>query len=429
MTSPNLPRVARLLTTVPALLFLLWIPIYWASSNVLKDSGVYVSDDVMFRADTKRAYHDMVGEREGRHHHTSGHPNYVIFHQPLGAALRAGQEMWDSKTLRRDSKKIASMLLSSTAGAGAVALLAALLLSIGMNRWTAALFACVLGFSTSHLIFASIPETYIFSALGLTSLGYLSANRDKSSRWWQLGAVYAASNLTTNLMNVGVWAMVRKWDVSSSFWLWIKRIAISVTASIALLIALNIVQRLIYPNTTLFFLPSAVAKESGWATLERLQNPVLHGSILLKHLFITNIVAPLPMIAKPFGIAMASIEEAGWPQMQSAAPLLGLWSAFLLLASAGLWQRDLRNPLVLGTVALLIFNAIFFLFFGHDRMLYTGLWTHLTVMLVAFGCHSATQVWPRLSKIQPWALAIFVCGQAINNWGFLHQVLAITKSS
>jgi hypothetical protein len=407
-------------------LFAVFMVVYLGSGMKMKDTDMYIRDDVFFRADTERALKDLMGERTQAHVHTSGHPNFIIFHQPIGYVLREIIKAEIKGTKLIDRRRLASVLVTATAGAAAATLFYSLLLALGLPKLRAAIFTSVLGFSTSHLFFASTPETYIFSALGLIWVSLLAVRNGGSSAWWQLACVYACSNLTTNIALVGIWTLVR-YRNEPSLKKWLFAVTISLVVTGLLMVALSCVQLFFYPQTLLFFIPSAVGRESGWLYWEHLQQPMLHTRVLLQHMGLSNIISPEPAATKPFGLAMASIESGTWEHFAPALPLHSFWLGVLLAGLAGLGRKVTQQPAVLAGIALLAFNFVFFFIFGHDRMLYCALWTANTVMIVAVGWESLIARLPKFNQALTAVLVLLVASQAWHNWAFLDKIMALVQ--
>ena len=421
--------VFRRLATTSCALFVFFFAFYFNTGEKLYDTPVYDRGDVFFRADTRRAWRDMVGDRTSSHVHTSGHPNFVIFHQPVGYGLTVGiKKVFGGKKLR--ASKMASILMTASAAAGTVTLFYLLLLANGIPVVRGVLFSCVLGFSTVQVFYGAVPETYVFSALGLTAVAFLACRRDLGEPWWQLAAVYAWSALTTNIVLIGIWALVRHWQ--RPLLACVRKVAVSIAITIALVVALNVVQRLIYPGTVLFFHSQSVAKESSWLYWENLQEPLKHARILLQHQWISNIIAPEPVRTFPFGpdAPMASVEAGTWDMLRPAWPLFTVWCMVLVYAATSLFNRRFYTPAVLGALGVMVFNFFFFFVFGHDRMLYAALWTSISVFLVAAGCETLLQRKPAMSKPLMILLMVLIIGQAWHNWHFLGKIAALvmTKS-
>lgn len=416
----------RRLASVPSVLFVVFFAIYFNAGQKLRETAVYDRGDVFFRADTRRAWRDMVGDRLSSHVHTSGHPNFVIFNQPICTALT----VWIKKRFvctKNEAGKTASILMTSAAGAGTVSFFYLLLLAHGIPWTRGVLFSCVLGFSTVGLFYAGVPETYGFSALGLTAIAWLAMRRDVKEPWWQFAALYAWSALTTNIVLVGIWALARHWQQPLK--IWVKRVAVSVGITTALMVALNVVQLLIYPGTVLFFVPHSVARESTWLYWGRLQSPVETSRVLLQHQWLSNIIAPEPVRTIPFGpkVPMASIESGTWDTFAPAWPLFALWCVVLLGAATALFNKRLYTPTILAATGVMAFNFVFFFVFGHDRMLYAALWTSVSVFLIAAGWESLVQRVPALSKALCAVLVVLVLGQAWHNWQFLGKLVEVVK--
>ncbi len=422
LSSP--PRRAH--RAVPIVLGFAFFMFYFLAGRQMLASPVYERDDVFFRADTERALRDITGTRQMNHGHTTGHPNFVLFHAPLGSWLGSSIKGLSVGMKTKEASQRASHMLTSSAGALTVVAFYGLLVACGLARSRACLFAAVLGFSAVHVFYAAVPETYIFSALGLTVVAWLSLRPGSSSFSWALAAVYAWSALTSNVVTIGLWALARFYHPS---WMaWFKKTSLALGAVFLAMLLLSFAQKAIYPKTNLFFMPHAVAEESGWLTAERLSDAAHSSKILSQHLFVSNIVAPEPVATTVFAKPMGSIEQGTWETVAPAAPLVLLWSAFLVGSGAALCFRQFYRPGVLVALAVLGFNFAFFFIFGHDRMLYAALWTSMTVFLVAASTEFWLQRWPRLIPAVSSALVALIVGLAWHHCHFLGKLVRLIPS-
>ena len=412
------------------LVFLCCFIVYLAAGFKLENSGIYDrgGNDHFFRSDTRRAFIDIAGDRETKHWHTSAHPNFVIFHQPLAAGLQCLIKAFKHKLPKDAVMRRASIIITSAGGAAAAAMFCQLLLLRGLPRTRALLFTAVLAASTSHLFFASVPETYIFSALGIIVIMWLALRDGTKEGWWQLAALYTWSVLTSNLVTIGIWALIRHRAAG------LRGMVLRVTTSLAItacaLLLLNGLQWRVYPQSDLFF-ASKHDTQSNWLYWEHLHQPMHHAKVLLQHLGLSNIVAPDPVsAAAPVETgetphAMASIEAGTWAQFAPAWPLHGLWLLIVLGAVVSLCRPQTWNIALLGCATVLAFNFVFFFIFGHDRMLYSALWTSSSVLLIALAWEPMAKRYARIFAI---GLAVFVVCQLWHNWAFLDKIMAITAA-
>src|SRR5688572_29660029 len=88
----------------------------------------------------------------------AAHPSVHLIFRPL---------TWMLSIFTGGNRYEANLLLLSLAGGGCVFLMWKIVKQISMEDSYAILFASLLGLSASHLIFATVIETYIFSALCL----------------------------------------------------------------------------------------------------------------------------------------------------------------------------------------------------------------------------------------------------------------------
>jgi hypothetical protein len=410
----------------PLLLFLGWLILLGAYRLVAlqtTDSPLHVRDNVCFRSDTKRALGDLAGARLQDHNHTTGHPNFVILHQPLGNAIREAYRANDKNLKPAAARRLAGPWVTAAGGAGAVIMLflcLRLLLPVRRSLWFALIFAT----SASTVFYASVPETYIFSSLGICAMAWAALRQGKGGAFaWQAAVVYAVSNLTVNIVPAAIWSLLRFQGPR-----WWKKTLAAFLVSGAALVVLSLLQRAIYPQTSLFFLPGSVSREAGWLTWEHLSTPWHTLRILLQHLFLTNIVAPEPVVVEVLGLPMASVEAGNWAMLKPSFPLLALWILVLAAAAWGLRQRASWTPALLAAAAVLAFNLCFFSVFGHDRMLYAALWTPMTILLAAAGTETFLRQYPALAKIWDCALFVLCAGMAWHHWHFMGKLSALVPA-
>jgi hypothetical protein len=404
------------------LLFMACFALYLAGAQRLSSTPMFERDNVFFRSDTHRVFEELTGDRSADFRRTSAHPAFVLLHNPLGRALTFCIEALGAP--RQLARQHASALLTALAGALAAVLALHLLRELGVGALRAWLFAALLAASAAHWVFASAPETWIFSALGLAATA-LAAARPGLPEWrFQLAAAYAFSIVTSNLVPVGLLALLRHAQVPG---LGAARVAARAAGSallaVAIVAGLSLVQKAIYPTTDYFFAPRSVTKEAKWIKWGRwTETPVETAKILVRHLALDNVVAPAPANDPHEGLAMASIEHAGRPQYGSRLPALAAWAAILVLAARGALQRGLYTPPVLAFLAVLAFNLAFHSLFGNDRMLYACDWTVFTITVVAAAFERGAPPSGRPAHAATALLVAFLPLQLASNWRFLAEI-------
>ena len=400
--------------------------LYWNTSAKFKDSAVYERQDVFFRSDSRRVYNDLILKREASHSNTSAHPTFVLFHQPLGFTLANWVKSQNKGMPIETARRYAARSMTVAAGALCVTGFFVTLLTLGLCRTRAALFSALFACSNTAIFFASIPETYVFSALGLIAIASHAIHRPSTHEgWWLASSLYAIGNLTSSVVQVGIWSLCRYAGQGSNLTRVLWHSLRSGLIAVLLLISLSLVQKAIYPSTTLFFLPKSVVGQSAWLTWENLKTPLHTSGIVLQHLIHTNIVAPQPVRTTFNGQPMGSIEKGTWDTLRPAFPLHAAWSLILLGGIGGLCRRSALTPPVLAALGCLLFSALFFAVFGNDRMLYSAIWTPFTLLLVAAGWETWLRTRPQLALGFAALLPLFILAQAIHHWRFLDTLLAL----
>jgi len=414
----------RLERWLPSALFAFGFALALLGGARLAGTPMFERDNVFFRSDTHRAFVDLAGARSEDHRRTSTHPVFVLLHNPLGQGL--AQLFAAAGTQPELARRRASLALTAAAGglAAALGFLLLRVLRVGVAR--AALFAAVLAASSSHWTFASIPETWIFSALALGAAA-LAAARPGGAEWrFQLAAVYAIAVVTTNLVPVAILALLRHVEGGAAgLAAVLRRAARSTALALVLVLGLALVQQALYPTTTLFFAPSSVTKETKWVKWSHwLERPATTVKILVRHLAFDNVVAPEATNQPHDGLAMASIEEAGRSHYRSRLGVLAVWIAVLAVAARGALRGALFRPPLLAALAILAFDFAFHSFFGNDRFLYSCGWTVFTVAAVAAAFEAGAPAGGRLGTAATALLALFLALQLASNWRFLGELAA-----
>jgi hypothetical protein len=427
MTAASRPPLARAL---PLVLFLCSFALYLAGSLKLAATDAVLRDNVFFRSDTRRVFIDLTGPRDADHRRTSTHPIFVLIHHPIGRGL---VHALDAAGLERETaRRTAAALVTATAGGLAVVLAFAWLQALGVARARAAIFAGILAASASYWFFASVPETWIFSALSLAALALVATRKGEPEWRFQLAAVYSLGVLTTNAIPVGIFALLRHWHgdgTRAGILRTFARGAASGAAALAIVVALSFMQKAIYPTTTLFFLRETVGKEQQWIKWgPLLESPLGTARILLRSVALDAVIAPQAMTQLHDGEPMASIEHAGAGHYRSRIAVLLLWAAILAVAARGALRPGYWTPPVVAALALLAWNLAFHSFFGNDRFLYSCDWAIFIVGVVALGFDRAQAQGARAAALATALAAAFLAAELLSNWRFLGEAAAASAA-
>lgn len=282
----------------------------------------------------------------------------------------------------------AALLLIALTGAGCVFLMWRFLLDATGNETTALGFAGILGVSTSHLIFSSVTETYIFSAFGLLLLFTLIQPREQPlTKMIPAGILTLGITVSNFAQGMIAFFMVRR---NGREWLTFTSI------TLALGVALTLLTNMIYPRwNTFFFSPTDLLFESKHAGHFQV-NMSKRAIQLGKDLFLHNVAAPKPMhkIEEPenrlpfprFNFAYFHPTLVEYRQHRYGIPAIGLWMLLLVGAFASFLIQNRKSPhlkVQLTAIVLLGFNFLLHLDYGFEPFLYTPNWTYLTVIFVA----------------------------------------------
>ncbi len=233
-------------------------------------------------------------------------------------------------------------------------------------------FASLLGLSASHLIFASVIESYIFSTLCLLFFIWLLLDNRPDYLLIITGVVTLGITIT-NIAQQGLTALF----TGKKF----ARLVLIFASILIAAAALNFVSRLIYPVTEYFFLPGNLSGEQRFAQDVDLQR----AGLMAENILVYSVAAPEPYSGMRHGMPRfnflngAILEYAwfGWPAV------LG-WGCLLVMGVIG-YVRDPRwKHLGTAMLACLFFNFVLHIGYGVEPFLYSADWTYALILFTAF---------------------------------------------
>ncbi len=323
---------------------------------------------------------------------------------------------------------IAALLLLTLTGAGCVFLMWRFVLTATGNPTYALAFAGLLGISASHLTFATVAESYIFSAFGLLWLFTLLQSKERPD-WRMVPAGVATLGVTVSnfAQSLIAFFIIRR---NGREWLTFA----SITAAIG--VALMLFTNLMYPRwSTVFFSPTDLLFETRHTgQIQRIDAP---GRITLlgKNLFLYNMAAPAPMHnteekegRAPFPRMNFLYTHPAMPEYQQhryGPPALLLWSGLLLGAFLAFFIQNRRSPHLrfqVTALALFAFNFLLHLDYGFEPFLYTANWTYLLVMFVALSLSFTAN-----HRFAHLILMICLLALTVNNIAFVRIVAGIIQ--
>lgn len=410
--------VTRRSPLVPALglgFFALYLG--WGLAFHIQCPRLFFYLDEVFDADIPSRIIDLT-RVQGPHPRSQYHPLFVLLLNPLGFGLRT---LLRSGLGIEASGRVAAIALCSVAGGGTVALFARLLIALGLAPLRAALWTLVFGLSACQLVFASLPESWIFSGLALVLLFSLGARSGPPRDGLVLAGAAAFGMAVTNL---GAAALVR------ARWLVAERrpapilVGLARYLSLVLLLTalLATLQAVVYPGTTPFYRLGSLARDDRQsfvttptpsALFERVQE-------VAAHFLFFDLVAPRLLVTETgTPRTIVDFEEASPAAFRTTGVIHAvLWSALLVLSLSGLART--WDPLIAALALWLASQAALHMVFGTSLFLYSCQWTFAVVALAAVGTH---RLGARRSLDA--ALLALVALQAWTNTAFLLEILRL----
>ncbi|OGO26644.1 MAG: hypothetical protein A2Y54_05840 [Chloroflexi bacterium RBG_16_51_16] len=319
----------------------------------------------------------------------------------------------------------AALFLNSLAGAVCVYLMVLLVNAILHNKTYALLSAALLGFSTAHLWFGSVIESYIFSAATLL-IFFVILQTNQKSNWGLVLSSLAVFGITiTNAAQTFIGFLVKNRNLKSFI-----RFSILV---LSIAVILSVLHAAWYPSAQIFFLPSQAQAEEGFS-ISILREPAWRAMgrlvLLVRTVFLYTMIAPQPFVQVEevggtfprfnfFHIAPGEYAYSSYDGV--GAVLVYFWAALLLCAGVLFLRKTIRShslDLTAGFALCVLFNFLLHLQYGYEPFLYSPDWAFALVAftVLSFGEY-ADQRW--LQAV--WM--VFLVLLVINQWQFFNFVI------
>lgn len=330
----------------------------------------------------------------------AAHPFVHILFRPLNAIL---------STLALGNQYETNLFILSFTGGGCVFLAWQIIKKITTDEINAILFASLLGFSSSHLVFSGVVETYIFSSFFLLLFIWLLLSQKPAYLLLVVGITTFGITIT-NIIQQGLTIILLGRNL--------KRTIVLFSFVISIGIGLNILSKFIYPVTEYVFLPENLAGEQEFqkeVTLKR-------AGLMIENLIIYNIAAPEPYTSVRnemirFNFLNGTISQYKW----FGWPALVLWLVVFIMAFfyflKNIWLNLPSVHLSVAMLACLIFNYILHISYGVEPFLYSPDWTYALVIFTAINLSKyARQNWFNF------VVFLLVSSVFVNNMWFLYLV-------
>lgn len=404
-------------------IFYLLIGSHYLSIERSRGEG-YHDNDLYFQADSEFLVLKLFSTR-GYYKRAMFHPLFPIMFNPSAHVVQ---------------KVIANPYLVASlycALFGAVCILGSVYLFYHLSiPWPRSLlYASFVGLSSSHLVFSTIPDTYIFSMAGLIALMIVVVR--KAPLWcWALVSVYLVGVNIVNVLFVGI-AVLYAIFIEKDRWLpkvedWKntmkrKRLIRYLSQAGVLFAGLVLLQKLVlnfwllanprkpFQDTQFFFVPENITQMT-----ERFVS-------LAEHILYFNIVAPtakmVPHLRNPEFQLVSFRDTSGMDYPAFAWPGVFIWTGILIVAAWSVYHYQLyRLPVVKIALLCLLANTVFFYLYGDDMMLYSGEWTFFLLLLVFLGLEKVI----RKKRITQASLlfVLFLAMVLLNNLYFQWQMFS-----
>lgn len=382
--------------------------------------------DPLLGADVERVVYDLTAP--GAYHgYTAVHPLFVLFFNPIGAVLAEAL----------GSKVTAAVCLTSFIGALCVVVAHEFFRRAGVGVFNAVVYAAILGVSSAHIFFASVPETWIFAAIGLILVFTASSLYPGRAGPLIPAGVFSFAILIPNIFQGVIVHAVNIWK-SKSLKGTLAKSCFFVGAVLLCSSALSLLQKALYPSSQLFFLPNVLyVRLTGY--LWRFDQPaevVLRIPRLLAYVFGFNFFAPkLSVTPGPShkvcipDIPYVAFNEQAFHAFGVIAGVFWLvllaWGGFNFFRFRREW-----TPILTALFLWVLFNLFFFTIYGScELFIYSPNSTFAVLAWLALSSHGHYSAKGKISRIYSGLLVAFLAFEALNNGRFFFELISIYKIS
>ncbi len=310
------------------------------------------------------------------------HPAILVFLRPL---------VWFAALFLNGNRLQAIFLINALAGAACVFVFWLIVKRLTGNTTYTLIMASILGASTAHLLFGSMLETYIYSALALIIFVYMIQGEQKTvARTVPVGILVFGITIT-NFIQTCILYFLAAPKIKTVF-----KYAFLVLSAAALL---SILQVWIYPNAQSFLLPSNFLVEQHYRIELTRASWYVTGRIFLiaRAILLYGVVAPTPFILtkelgaivpnfRTFEVVIEGFHVAGYAGIADIT--VKFWMLIVGIAGVLFLLELFKTPKqMLFLISLLLclgFNLALHITYGDDPMLYSPDWVYALILFVAF---------------------------------------------
>lgn len=414
--------------------FLMFFFLYLGLGKTLESTKAFYSYDKLFQSDVPRVVSDFTAPDE-EHDRTTTHPLYVLFFNPAGVMLAK----------ITGSNVFAVLFITSLFGGTCVTMAQLFFEKMGLNSFVSLLWALMLGVSSTHVLFSSIPEAFIISASGIILLFLLAVTRPGSLYHFVPAGIFTLGITITNFFQSVIIFFCSLYY--KNFPRRTTRLIIFIALTLLISSGLSMLQRSLYPRSEVFFTPSTCSSELRIQKIytvkfNTFRDVFLRTVKLSEYFFLYNFIAPRPYVV-PFKTHLTpsiipqikARPGSFWTRIPAITfkassiahfYLPGFFAAILWLILIGvsfysaLRQSLCRTPIILALMGCASFNFLLHLFYGDDLFLYSAHWTFLILAFLAVTLKQYAE-----NRIFILTLIIILCMNVANSFCFFHDLVQI----
>jgi hypothetical protein len=346
-----------------------------AAGNTAFDPRVNDYWNIYFHADPNRVLNDIVPQPPGPDFHRKGgiHPIFsILLFVPVQLLMLLGVS------------KLAAFTALLVASAGfSAGLFYMIMRRLGLSLPASVAFAGAFMASATFVHWSPFVETYSFALLTGVTMLLVMTSPGYNPLWWILAS---AGTLSVTLTNWALGLATAFFHLPARKLIFVSAAAFSLVAGIAL------IQKIVFPESAVFFRPGVVYREKGFMQIGMEGNGYLRSWSPVQNIrsvLVTSAVAPPPALeddAIPAGVfRLVSNQHAPLTRSLVGSGAIACWAALLVIGLWGAWRALGHRAVALSVGSYMLFQLAMHSVYGDVTFLYAANFFPALLTLAALG--------------------------------------------
>lgn len=361
--------------TIGFCLAIIFFVLYFYVGLQFGKTPAFSEEDLIFGIDARRTLTDNA-DFSSLHNRTLVHPLYILLINPLGSAIN----------MVLNNVLISGLMVNALFASFGIYLVTIIFYLLSKATLNTVILTTFYGVSMSHLCIGIFPDTMAVAvcSLLLNYLLFLVCILNKRTyliAWIPVGILTLGITVTNFIQTLICLFLVIFYfeEKRTNIVFWIRTLSSSIVPVILLAAILAVVQKIIWSEAELFFIPQKYGSEMVYVKSTILNSPVTVIKGLLKNYYLFNFIGPIPEIYQEAGRANSLIVfQSAFQFLKIGHIAICLWMVGMILTIKEVFKTKKDNKFYIGALFCNLFVLLLHSIYGANEMfLYTGTITFL----------------------------------------------------